>query len=190
MAPSSRDRICVDLRGLKAALFAKAEAQGVSPSSFVRTVLADALGKAREAGANQGPPRCARVEGGRVRLTIRMRQEDARAALQAARRAGLSAGDYVAGLVSNVPVLSAGGSRVDCIRALTASSAELATLSRNIHRLTVLLRQADVEAARPFRDMLGTLAIDVRHHLELAASALGELQPRSPGSPEASRVPQ
>jgi hypothetical protein len=189
MAPSSRDRISVDLRGLKAALFARAEAQGVSPSSFVRTALVDALGQAREPGADQGPPPCLRGEGNRARLTLRMSRDHAHATLRAARRAGLSAGDYVAGLVSNVPVLSAGDTRVGCIRALTASSAELATLSRNIHRLTVLLRQADVEAARPYRDTLATLAVDVRRHLELAAGVLAELQPHSHGAPDVARVP-
>ena len=37
MAPSSRDRISVDLHGLKAALFERAQALGVSPSGLVRT---------------------------------------------------------------------------------------------------------------------------------------------------------
>ena len=46
MAPSSRDRISVDLHGLKAALFERAQALGVSPSDLVRTTLADALGRA------------------------------------------------------------------------------------------------------------------------------------------------
>jgi hypothetical protein len=81
--------------------------------------------------------------------------------------------------VSNVPVLSTGGSRADYISTLVASSAELSTLSRNIHRLTALLRQANVEPARPYREMLDTLAGDVRRHLELASRVLAELQPRS-----------
>lgn len=33
---SSRDRISVDLRGLKAALLAQARAKGVTPSDFIR----------------------------------------------------------------------------------------------------------------------------------------------------------
>jgi hypothetical protein len=45
MAPSSRDRISVDLRGLKATLFQRAQALGVSPSGLVRTTLAEALGR-------------------------------------------------------------------------------------------------------------------------------------------------
>jgi hypothetical protein len=70
-----------------------------------------------------------------------------------------------------------------------ASSAELATLSRNIHRLTALLRQANVEPARPYREMLDTLAGDVRRHLELAARALADLQPRGGNAPSSARSP-
>ena len=43
MTPSSRDRISVDLRGLRAALLAQARARGVTPSDLVRGVLAEAL---------------------------------------------------------------------------------------------------------------------------------------------------
>ena len=92
---------------------------------------------------------------------------------------GLSRGAYLAGLIANVPVLSAGGGRTEHIATLMASCAELSTLSRNVHRLTALLRQANVEPARPYREMLDTLAGDVRRHLELAARVLADLQPQS-----------
>jgi hypothetical protein len=48
MRPSSRDRISVDLHGLKVALLDRAQALGVSPSGLVRTTLAEALGPASE----------------------------------------------------------------------------------------------------------------------------------------------
>ena len=68
--------------------------------------------------------------------------------------------------------------RAEHIATLMASCAELSTLSRNVHRLTALLRQANVEPARPYREMLDTLAGDVRRHLELAAHVLADLQPQ------------
>jgi hypothetical protein len=89
----------------------------------------------------------------------------------------MSLSDYFGGLVADVPVLTTGGGRLEHIAALRASSAELSTLIRNIHRLTVVLRQADAEAARPYRKMLDMLDKDVRRHLELAGRALAELQP-------------
>ena len=178
MAPSSRDRLSVDLHGLKAALSAHAQAQRVSVSTLIRTAVAREIGLAepqsdqRAAAAGRTP--CADS----VRLCIRMTPDAAKQLAAGARKAGLSRGAYLAGLLANVPVLTTGGGRPEHIAALIASSAELSTLIRNIHRLTTLLRQGDVEPARPYRVMLDTLAGDVRSHLTLAARVLADLQPR------------
>ncbi len=178
MAPSSRDRISVDLRGLKAALFERAQALGVSPSDFVRTTLAEALSHAERIHIDRTGPSLRSGNGDRMRLCLRMSREQASATMEAARLAGMNPGDYVGGLVTNVPVLLAGGGRTEHIATLMASSAELSTLSRNIHRLTALLRQANVEPARQYREMLDTLADDVRRHLQSAARVLADLHPQ------------
>jgi hypothetical protein len=96
-----------------------------------------------------------------------------------ARSAGLSRGAYLSGLIAGVPVLTSGGNRADHIAALVTSCAELSTLSRNIHRLTSLLREGNVQPALQYRETLDTLAGDVRNHLTLAARVLAELRPRS-----------
>lgn len=179
MTPSSRDRISVDLRGLKAPLFERARARGVSPSGLVRDALSDALGRTE-------PPRLDHIAGyapsptgDRVRLSLRMSREEASATLTAARKAGLAPGAFVAGLVAGVPALLGGASREAHIAALIASSAELSTLSRDIHHLTSLLRQGNVRAAQEYRARLDTLADDVRNHLSLASRVLADLRPRS-----------
>lgn len=103
------------------------------------------------------------------------------AVVAAAKRAGMSPGDYVAGLVDGVPVLLNGGSRSEQSEALTVSSFHLSSLSRNSHALTRLLTQANAAQARVYRDMLDTLNKNVRGHLVLCSSALAELRPcRSP----------
>jgi hypothetical protein len=165
------------LHGLKAALFDRAHALGVSPSGLVRATLAEALGHAERIHIDRSTPRLRSGNSDRMRLCLRMSREQAHATIEAARRAGMNPGDYVGGLVVSVPVLSSGASRIDHVAALMASSAELSTLSRNIHRLTALLRQANVEPARAYREMLDTLAGDVRRHLELAARVLADLRP-------------
>jgi hypothetical protein len=167
MAPSSRDRISVDLHGLKGALLDRAQALGVSPSGLVRTTLAETLAQAERIKVDPAMPSHLSGSGNRVRLCVRMSREQARATMDAARRAGMNPGDYVGCLVTNVPVLSTGGSRPEHIATLVASCAELSTLSRNIHRLTALLRQANGEPARQYREMLDTLAGDVHRHLAL-----------------------
>ncbi|MCR5868493.1 hypothetical protein [Aquincola sp. J276] len=178
MDASSRDRLSVDLHGLKAALLDRARELGVTPSGFVRSTLAAALGQSLDLDADRLTCGSPGGRGDRVRLCLRMSSEHARATVAAACDARMPIGDYISGLVAGVPVLSAGGSRGDHIATFVASTAELSTLSRNVHRLTVLLRQANVEPARQYRDMLDTLAADVRGHLELAATVLSDLQPQ------------
>ena len=179
MTPSSRDRISVDLRGLKAPLFERACARGVSPSGLVRDALIEALGQTEPSGLDRVAESAPLPTADRVRLSLRMSREEARATLAAARQAGLAPGAYVAGLVAGVPALSGGANRAEHIAALVASSAELSTLSRDIHHLTSLLRQGNVRAAQEYRERLDTLAGDVRSHLSLASGVLSDLRPRS-----------
>jgi len=189
MAPSSRDRISVDLRGLKAALVERSRARGVCPSDLVRALLADALGQ-------RDPSITSRLVGDgsppanqRVRFSLRMSKADAQAIHQAASAAGLPLGAYVAGLVAGVPVLTRGTPLGDHIAALVTSCAEMSTLSRNVHRLASLLRQGSVRAAQEYREMLDTVAQDVRDHLALASAVLADLRPRRSGDP-ADRTPR
>ena len=187
MACSPRERISVDLRGLKAALIDRAQALGVSPSGLVRTTLAEALGHEERPYIDRSTPSLRSCNRDRTLLRLRMSREQASATKEAARCAGMNPGDYVGSLVAGVPVLLSGSSRTEHIATLIASSAELSTLSRNIHRLTALLRQANVEPARQYREMLDTLASDVRSHLELAANVLADLQPRTRGTQTSAR---
>lgn len=177
MAPSSRDRISVDLRGLKAALFERARARGVSPSDLVRDALADAVGPAEPPIGGAATGAAAPTEG-RVRVSLRLSKDEALSITTAARAAGLSTGAYVAGLAAGIPVLKSGAHRSDHLAALVASSAELSTLSRNLHHLTSLLSRGSVRAAQEYREMLDTVAQDVREHLALVSAVLADLRPR------------
>lgn len=183
MAPSSRDRISVDLHGLRAALVERAQARRASVSVLVREAVERELGVVDGLKEPGGTTRTAASAGSTVKLSIRLTSEEAGRFDAAAQRAGLSRGTFLAGLLANVPALSGGaGSRLDCLAALTASSAELSTLSRNINHLTALLRKGDVRPAQEYRRMLDTLGDDVRQHLRLAAGVLAELRPARPSA--------
>ena len=84
MEPSSRDRISVDLHGLKAPLMERAQAVGLSPSHLVRQVLADALGRPAPLSVEACRMPSHADQAPRTRLSLRMRSEDAAATLQAA----------------------------------------------------------------------------------------------------------
>ncbi len=123
MTPSARDRISVDLRGLRTALFEQARARGVSPSAFVRHTLAHSLGTGRALGTEAPPASEARPTRDRRRFSLRLTREDADAVLSGARAAGLRVGSYIAGITAGIPLLTHGGNRNDHLAAMTASSA-------------------------------------------------------------------
>ncbi|MBT9495669.1 MAG: hypothetical protein IV107_25650 [Paucibacter sp.] len=173
MNTSSHDFITVDMRGLKAALVARAQAERVSVSLLVRSAVAAYLGLSADADQSLTTLPTSPT----VKLSIRLTQAEAQQLAAGARTAGLSRGAYLSGLVAGVPVLTAGASRVDHLAALHASNAELSTLSRNIHQLTALLSQVNVKPAQQYRVMLDTLSGDVRRHLMLASRVLADMQP-------------
>lgn len=178
MNTPSHDFVTVEMRGLKAALVARAQAQRVSVSVLVREAVERELGLGDATAEPQGAPRAAASAGSIVKLSIRLTSGEAEQLDAGARRAGLSRGAFLAGLLADVPALSRdAGGRLDCLAALTASSAELSTLSRDISRLTTLLRRGEVRAAQEYRRLLDTLGDDVRAHLGLAAVVLAEVQP-------------
>lgn len=183
MKTPTHDFVTVEMRGLKAALVARAQAERVSVSELVRVAVARDLGLSAECDPQRDEmPTRAGEEAASIKLSVRMTVEEARQIDAGARTAGLSRGAYLAGLVAGVPVLSAGGGRAEHLAALTMSTAELATLSRNLYLLSTQLRRGEGELAHPCRSMLDTLARDVRQHLDLASLALADLQPRRPTS--------
>lgn len=178
MNSSTRDFVTVDMRGLKPALVARAQIERVSVSVVVRRAVERELGvfgtsMQPEADVSTMVPTSAIMK-----LSIRLTRAEAQQLDEGARRDGLSRGAFLAGLLANMPSLSGDASgRLDCLAALTASSAELSTLSRDVRHLTALLRQGEVRAAQEYRRMLDTLGDDVRAHLTLAASVLAALRP-------------
>lgn len=176
MDPSSRDRISVDLRGMKAALVARARARGVLPSDVVREALVAVLGTEATFGAVQ-PMQPPHQPAERVRVSLRMSASDATALLDAAQGTEMTAGDFVTALLARTALLQGAQAPAAQLATLTASCAELATLSRNLHHLTSLLRQGSVRAAQEYRAMLDHVGADVHAHLAEATSLIAQLRP-------------
>ncbi|HEY1089448.1 MAG TPA: hypothetical protein VGE47_00005, partial [Burkholderiaceae bacterium] len=176
MDSSTHDFVTVDMRGLKALLVAHAKANRATVSVVVRDAVAAALGRFDPEGA---PPQietdAPRDQAAWVKLSVRVRCEEARRIDAGAKAAGLSRGAYLVGLADGVPVLNEGGVRRELIAALVSSCAELSTLNRNVYQLVALLRVGNVQQAQAYRDVLDTLAGDVGRHLKLAATGLAML---------------
>jgi hypothetical protein len=181
MNTPTHEFVTVEMRGLKAALVARAQAQRVSVSVLVRGAVERELGLVDASTERERAAPATAASGSIVKLSIRLTSGEAEQLDAGARRAGLSRGAFLAGLLAGVPALTAvAGSRADCLAALTASSAELSTLSRDISHLTALLRRGEVRVAQEYRRRLDTLGDDVRTHLSLAAGVLADLRPARP----------
>jgi hypothetical protein len=182
MNTPTHEFVTVDMRGLKAALVARAQAERVSVSVVVRRAVERELGADGASRALSRGDQAANVPGSTVKVSLRLTRTDAEQLAAGARQAGLSRGVYLAGLLAGDLALVGGtASRPDRLAALNASCAELSTLARDLHHLASLLRQGQVRAAMEYRGMLETLSADVREHLAMAAGLLAELRPaRSP----------
>ena len=172
------DFVTVDMRGMKAALVARAREHRVSVSVMVRDAVARTLPFTVEtAPADSSRPAIGAGEPSTtVKLSIRLTRDEARRLDAGAQAAGLSRAAFLSGLIEGVNVLSSGGRR-DHLAALISSSAELSTLSRNIRHLADLLRRSESRAAQEYRAMLDTLASEIDRHLNLAGDVLTQLQP-------------
>jgi hypothetical protein len=176
MSATPREYFTVDLRGLRAALSARAARDGLTESDVLRSALAVALG---DAGVVSPTPIADLRNGSpatrHVKLSVRVSLLVAHRLDLNGRAAGLSRGAYLMRLIDAAPPVIASIERAAGFAALNASASELAVLSRDINHLTHLLRSGSVAAAREYRGRLGTLDGDVRKHLELSASVIAEL---------------
>jgi signal transduction histidine kinase len=171
------DFVTVEMRGLKAALVARARERRVSVSVVVRDAVAQVLPSNEEAAIEASrAPVDMDVPSGTVKVSIRLTTNEVRRLDAGAKAAGLSRAAFLSGLIEGVSVLSSGGRR-DHLAALISSNAELSTLSRNIRHLADLLRRSESRAAQEYRSMLDTMAGDIDRHLNLAGHVLTQMQP-------------
>jgi hypothetical protein len=175
MSTTHREFFTVDLRGLRAALSARAAHDGITESDVLRSALANAL---REPGVPEPTPATSprtSPASRHVKLSVRVSPLVAHRLDLSARAAGLSRGAYLMRLIDGAPPVIPSAERAKAFAALNGSSSELAIFSRDINHLTHLLRGGSLAAARVYRDLLDTLDGDVRKHLELSATVIAEL---------------
>lgn len=173
--PGTRDRVTVDLRGLRARLQSHAQAQGQTIAVLVRSAIVAMLDDA-------GPidPEVPCVAPSRERtLKVTLRLPVAHAVLLArrARAADQSQGRYVAALLDGFaprPITPEGDRAVS---ALIGSTYRLATLSADINAHLRAWREGatgDFEQYRMGREPVGVV---LQEHLCLASQVVAELRP-------------
>ena len=147
------DFVTVDMRGLKAALVAHAQARRESVSVLVRRAVARELGLAESlpqlitGSENIGASRLSQVK-----LSIRLTTAEAMQLAAGSRAAGLSRGAYLAGLVAGIPALTTGANRTELLSAL----------SMNCEKEISPLRSSALTRARSCLESLATSKARVR----------------------------
>ena len=181
MNSASRDFVNVDMRGMKAALAARAQADRVSVSRVVRAAVARYLGieEGSEFTAFTAftDANGASSREGRVRLSIRLAEAEAHRLAADASASGLSQTAYLVRLIDGAPAGSTGANYREQVAALTASTTELAALGQSLCVLARQWRQSRDAESLCSRDMLLSVSDEVRHHLSLSATVLAALRP-------------
>ena len=168
----TRDRVTVDLRGLAPAVKAHASARNMTLAAFARAAMVDALKQAEVdpfhllsgGGPEDGQP---------VKLTLSLPLRQASWLVEHARAAGLSYGTYLASVIDGTP---APGGLGDAVRALTASTAQLAALSTDLNDFMRLLRHGKSAEAEKYRQRVMLLVDEVRQHMRLDAALSAEVR--------------
>ena len=174
----AREYFTVDLRGLRAALAARAAERRMTEADVLRSALAVALDAdpsvaiTQKTGFADGQPPTPQVK-----LSVRLTRPASQRLDRQARAAGLSRGAYLTRLIDGAPPVTASADRKAAAAALSQSSAELAVLSRDINHLTQLLRRGAMDAALQYRERLDHVDGDVRSHLDKVATVLANCAP-------------
>lgn len=176
MTRHPRERVTIDLRGIGPRLHAHAAARGQTAASVVRAAVVamlDAEGTCEEPGVGVEP-----VDARAVKVTVRLGVLQAVRLAHCARRAGVSQGTYLAGLLDGMPPSPRPIDHGAAVAALADSTHKVAAMSTDLHGFIRLMSYGKSDEAEKYRSTLMSLAKDVRLHMEVASRLMVELTAR------------
>lgn len=174
-AAAMRDRVTVDLRGIRPQLHAHAEKRQMTAAALVRRAVMAMLDDVPSDAADNGSTDSA---SGTPVIKVTLRLPVAHAVLLAtrARRADVSQGSYVARLIDGTPAQPRAPDHAQAVAALTASTDRLAVLSADLNAFMRLIGRAPRSELEPYRASIQSLAGDVNAHLASAAALVAALR--------------
>ena len=176
MTRHPRERVTIDLRGIGLRLHAHAAARGKTTASVVRAAVIATLDA--EGALEEPAVGAERVYARAVKVTVRLGVWHAVRLAHCARKAGVSQGTYLAGLLDGVPPSPRPIDHGAAVAALADSTQKVAAMSADIHGFLRLMRNAKAGEAEKYRATLMSLSKDVRLHLEVASRLMAELTSR------------
>ena len=171
MSVDSRDRVTVDLRGLGPAVKAQAAARNLTLAAFARAAILEAMGHVSDESLSLGP--VGPADGQPVKLTVTLPLRQANWLVEHARASGVSYGTYLASLVDGAPYP---GSLAEAVRALMASTDQMASYSTDLRSFLGLIRGGRSAEAQRYREAVTWLFDEIRKHMKLSAALAAELR--------------
>lgn len=170
-----RNRVTIDLRGIRPQLRTQAARRQMTVAALVRrAVLAMLDDSPCDAGGSEPMDSANGTQV--VKVTLRMSVCHAVVLASRARVADVSQGTYVAGLIDGTPVPPRALDHRQAVATLLASTDRIAALGADLNAFMRLLGRAPRSALEPYRASLGALADEVRAHLTSAAALVTALQ--------------
>jgi hypothetical protein len=186
MGHHSRDRVTLELRGLRERLQALAASRQMTTAALVRKTLIAVLDeKSGEGNTRRHVPAISAtstlIDTPVIKVTLRLPASQASALARRARAADVSQGAYVAGLIDGAPPSPVPPDHARAVAALLASTDQLAVIGTDLNAFLRLLGLRSSSELERYRAGIMSLAEDVRRHLAIAATLVAEL--RSPRRP-------
>jgi hypothetical protein len=185
MGPNSRDRVTLELRGLREWLQALAASRQMTTSALVRqtliALLDEELGEGDTRRNVPAIPATATatatvIDTPVVKVTLRLPASQARALARRARAADVSQGAYLARLIDGAPPSPLSPDHAQTVAALLASTDQLAVIGTDLNTFLRLLGLRSSSELERYRAGILSLAEDVRRHLAIAATLVAELR--------------
>jgi hypothetical protein len=176
MGHPQRDRVTIDLRGLREPLRARALVNQVTPAALVRqAVLAYLVPKSGDQKPDPTPLKYVREEQV-VKVTLRLPAGHAALMNFQARIADVSKSIYVAALIEGTPPPR---NHAQAVAALQASTHRLAVISTDLSAFLRIMHMVKPGASQEldrYQAGIDTLNKDIGRHLDTAAELVAELR--------------
>jgi len=180
VAKPSRRRATVDLRGMEERLQAFATARRLTVAATVRRAL-DALLASEGKPSDDAAMVADRADDGPlVKVSLRLPALHTRLLAWRARKADVSQGDYVAGLIEGTPRMPPMPDHVEVVAALNRSTSGLAALCLDLHAVTRLVRRDGVTNLGQHEASMSRLESTVIEHVRLASQLIAEVNRHRP----------
>lgn len=172
MPANARDRVTIDLRGSGPVVQQQAAAQGLTVAAFVRrTVLA--LAEAPSAATARCDKADRSDDGPQVKVTLRLPAAHALLLARRSRRAEVSQGSYVVGLLEGQPPAP---DRREALATLSRSTDQLSIVATDLQAFLRLVGRVPNDRLEPYRAGVRSLVTRVNEHLDLACRLVADLQ--------------